>query len=97
MVWKIMTAPRTARPKACCLCKRPYTQEELDAKNMLRAKRIKTALKDAKENGFAIGRPRHTSYEKIRELRRHGHSIRKIAKIIKCSTGTVQAAIKEVE
>ena len=53
------------------------------------SERVKNGLKNAREKGKQIGRPRKVNEELILELRDKGLSYRKIAKLAKCSLATV--------
>lgn len=59
-----------------------------------RSRRIKQGLAKSDKT---LGRPREFDYQKITSLRLKKLSMRKIMKIVGCSIGTVQAAIKSAE
>lgn len=75
--------PTVSRSEPCPYCKKPLHWRHF-----------------RKVNGIPIGpqgRPRTKHYEKIIELRKSGMSIRKIAKALMVSKGTVQWIVKDME
>jgi len=56
--------------------------------------RVKCGLRNAKAKGKVLGRPKTRDDAKIRELRRKGLSIRKIAKQLGVAKSTVQDSVK---
>ena len=55
--------------------------------------RVKTGIAHAKSKGVRFGRPVTRPDERIRELRKKGMSIRKIAKELKVAVGTVERSL----
>jgi DNA invertase Pin-like site-specific DNA recombinase len=68
-------------------------KRERELLSELKSVRLKLANKKKAAAGEAIGRPKVRDDKKIRALRARGYSIRKIAKEIGMSIGTVQAAL----
>jgi DNA invertase Pin-like site-specific DNA recombinase len=60
-----------------------------------RGKISRQALLAAKARGVKIGRPVHEKRGLMVSLRKKGYSFREIARQMKCSTATIQRAIKE--
>lgn len=76
--------------KICSLCKRSFSDKELEDKKRKKSENIKKGLAKAKN----VGRPRIADYSKIIELRKSGLSIRVISRKLNISNGVVQRAIQ---
>lgn len=84
------------KPRNCKTCGKPYSQSELIEKENLRRLRLKLAHERARQSGYRpkTGRPKVRDDLKIKELRRHGYSLRQIAKILNLSPATIWTGSK---
>lgn len=56
-----------------------------------------TGLKNAKENGKILGRPRvQIDWEKVKEMKEDRHGLRKIAKALNISKSTMHRYLKKM-
>jgi len=69
------------------------SQELLDEKNKVKGKRVSEALKEAKNKGEPVGRPRSVLYVDVRGLSMAGFTYRQIATQLGVSVSTIQRAI----
>lgn len=78
--------------KECRLCKKQFTEKEIEQKRVLKSQRISQAKKEAKERGEPVGAKRkYDEYKnRILELRKKGLSFKKIADEIGCSVTPIQ-------
>lgn len=68
-----------------------------DYKKTMKRRRIKQALKTAKELGELVGRPRLVPYDTIRQLHRDGRCVKDISKTLRISARTISRALREVK
>lgn len=78
----------------CSLCKRSFSDEEIELKVKLKGLRVKAALRNAKRLGEPVGRPRSADYERIKSMSRQGFTRKEISKILKVSLGTISRGMK---
>ena len=81
--------------RPCKHCGIPYSAEFVEQRRIQKGQRVKESLAMAKSLGEPVGRPRSADREKIRELRKTGMVMRKIAQTVGCSLHTVQRALSE--
>jgi len=60
------------------------------------AERVRNGLSNAKAKGKRIGRPKTRNSELIRALASEGRTYREIARLAKCSTGTIATEVQEM-
>ena len=78
----------------CRHCGKSYSAEEIEAKKKRKSMLISLARREARERGENSGAKRQYDYDRIRELRGSGLTIRAIARELGCSNTPVVRALK---
>jgi len=78
----------------CFNCLRPYPKGWKEKQRAKQAENIRKTLKDRKEQGLPVGRPKLRDDKKIAALRSEGYSIREISKITGYCTYSVHCSIR---
>lgn len=88
-------AVRKRSKDSCHYCKRPYTQEEKAVRAQAAKDRANKARDKCLSHGGKLGRKSLEIKDHVLTLRRHGATIRKIAKLLGCAPSTVMNIVKK--